>query len=71
MKMNAHTKWPMLLQQSYVHTSALQVLLLLGPPFMYIPCHLLATSGYCNAGARAHNSRRLIVVTEDRGRSLI
>jgi len=38
---------------------------------MYIPCHLLATSGCCNAGACAHNSRRLIVITEDRGRSLI
>jgi len=57
--------------KSYVHTSALQVLLLLDPHFMYIPCCLLATSGCCSCSACAHNSRRLIVIIEDRCRSLI
>ena len=37
--------------KAYVYTSALQLLLLLDPPFMYIPCHVLATSGCRNAGA--------------------
>ncbi len=57
--------------KAYVYTSALQLLLLLDPPFMYIPCHVLATSGCRNAGACAYNSRGLISVTEDRCRSLI